>query len=129
MLTLPLSRMHLRFGSRHGELFGRASFVACSSVPDAGKSQPASPTPNVLFIRLCSRRRLHQQVSEGAVIINVQVRTTAAKEADTTQLMETSVANGTFTKVLFLMPGVSGTFAYPVCRAHGSLGVAMYNGP
>ena len=33
------------------------------------------------------------------MIINVQVRTTAAKEADTTQLMETSVANGTFTKV------------------------------
>lgn len=48
---------------------------------------------------LCRRRRLHQQVSEGAVIINVQVRTTAAKEADTTQLMETSIANGTFTKV------------------------------
>lgn len=51
------------------------------------------------MVSCCRRRKLQQQVSEGAVIINVQVRTTAAKEADTTQLMETAVANGTFTKV------------------------------
>lgn len=38
-------------------------------------------------------------MSEGAVIINVAVRTTAAKEAATTQLLQTSVASGAFTRV------------------------------
>lgn len=46
------------------------------------------------------QRKLQQQVTEGAVIINVQVRTTASKEAATTQLMETAIASGAFTKVL-----------------------------
>lgn len=53
----------------------------------------------LMSVALYRSRKLHQQVTEGAVIINVQVRTTASKEAATTQLMETAIASGAFTKV------------------------------
>jgi len=47
-----------------------------------------------------TRRSLKQQVSEGAVIINVVVRTTAAKKEEMTQLLANSVASGAFTTAL-----------------------------
>lgn len=76
-----------------GRRLTSASGAVGISEGDIRESLPFPPA--ILLLR-----KLQQQVTEGAVIINVVVRSVAQKQEETTLLLQNSVASGNFTKAL-----------------------------